>query len=208
MIFRNNHIGAFGSYDGVDNLSVLNTAAQSIYAPSSGTGEIFDDFGDAVNGNTNAGTDPLFTSLVLGSEYDLRPAAGSPLLTGATTTAAEAGASDFIEDSGFRGAIPADANWAAECGWTAVSQIVTMPSGVADSEIEVLGVSQSGTTFTLTFVSEVGKSYRITSSPDLNTAFVPVAAQSGISGNGSNIEVTFTLPVVAADHYFFRVEAE
>ncbi len=206
VIFRNNHIGAFGSYDGVDNLSVLNAAAQAVHAGAGA--EIFDDLGDPVNGNTNAGVDPMFTALTLGTDYDLRPAAGSPLLTGATTTAAAAGASAFIDDAGFRGAIAGDVNWAAEAGWTAISQTVNMPSGLPSIEIPVSQVFLSGEEFSITFASEAGKTYKITASPDLSTPFTEVAGQTGIAGTGSDLQVMFTIPNNLALGYFFRVEEE
>ncbi|MDA1005653.1 MAG: hypothetical protein O3A87_04130, partial [Verrucomicrobia bacterium] len=146
LVFRNNLIGAFGQYDGFDNLSVLDADARTTFAPIAGGGELFDDFGDPVNGNTAPGTDPMFRDLTLGSVYDLRPAAGSPLLSGATTTAAVAGASAFIGDPGYRGAFDADSNWASLCGWTKLSQTIMMPSGLDLGPNDVDVVAEQTTT--------------------------------------------------------------
>ncbi|MBU6326905.1 MAG: hypothetical protein KGQ89_04685 [Verrucomicrobia bacterium] len=112
IAFANNTIGRFGGGTPGSNLTYLNSAANA-------SNLFFDSTGVPINGNSNAGTDPLF--MVHGRDasseltvVDPRPKASSPLWT-ANGATLQAGAPVTTT---YRGAF-GNTNWAA--GWTKFS---------------------------------------------------------------------------------------
>ena len=112
LVFAHNTVGRFGTGTPGSNLTYLNG--------SGAASTFFDGSGVAINGNSNGGVDPLYSSYARSVSFDLevidpRPQAGSPLLTanGATLQGGAPVATDY------RGAFGAD-NWAS--GWTKMDQ--------------------------------------------------------------------------------------
>ena len=112
LVFSHNTVGRFGGGTPGSNLTYV--------ANSAGTGTFFDASGVAINGNSNGGVDPKYTSYTrdagnLLSNIDPRPAIDSPLLAsnGATLQTGAPVATNF------RGAFGTE-NWAA--GWTRLDE--------------------------------------------------------------------------------------
>ncbi|WP_193214614.1 hypothetical protein, partial [Luteolibacter marinus] len=112
LVFAHNTVGRFGGGTPGSNLTYLNGTGAA--------GTFFDAGGVPINGNSNGGVDPLYTSYSRNASLELedidpRPQAGSPLLTanGATLQAGAPVATTF------RGAF-GSVNWAA--GWTKMDQ--------------------------------------------------------------------------------------
>ena len=118
--FVNNHIGDIGVNTTSTTTAATNTTALTGNGLSDARTKGFAPYsltGVAQNGSTNVNTDPLFSSYTRSATNVLTalnpvPAAGSPLLTGATSGGAPVSAE-------FRGAF-GDENWAD--GWTKLSQ--------------------------------------------------------------------------------------
>ena len=115
MIFAHNTIGRFGAVTSGNNLTYLNGAGAA--------NTFFDGSGNPINGNSNGGINPQYTSYVRDSitlelqAIDPRPAATSPLWqsNGATLQAGAPVATTY------RGAFGSE-NWAA--GWTKMSEVM------------------------------------------------------------------------------------
>jgi len=112
LVFAHNTVGRFGGGIPGSNLTYLNG--------SGATGTFFNASGTPINGNSNGGVNPQYTSYARNAELELttidpRPASSSPLLTsnGATLQASAP------VTTTYRGAFGAD-NWAA--GWTKMDQ--------------------------------------------------------------------------------------
>ncbi|MEX1049730.1 MAG: DUF5011 domain-containing protein [Akkermansiaceae bacterium] len=108
--FKNNTIGRFGNVTAGDNLSYITGTGP-------GASEIFDAFGDPLNGNSDGGVDPSYRAYMRNSDQfltaiDPRPTADSPLLSSQIQPGAP-------EAANYRGAF-GSVNWAK--GWTRLDQ--------------------------------------------------------------------------------------
>jgi len=130
------------------------------------------------------------------TQLDPRPMLGSPSWTSPLTAGAPA-------VTNYRGAFGME-NWAA--GWTyadANGLFVDAFVGPADV-LQVLSTSLSGTTFTITFETVPGDSYKVTRSATLEGAFTDIAGATMTAAAGMEA-LTFEIPA-GVDKDFFRVE--
>ncbi|MGC6425723.1 MAG: hypothetical protein ACON5H_01860, partial [Akkermansiaceae bacterium] len=121
-----------------------------------------------IDGDFNKVADIMLTRVdIANASYDPRPAAGSPLL-GATVTDMEAKDAWFTNTT-YQGAFDGTTNWAA--GWTGLDELgVFAPALVPADEFQILTITLDAGNMTITFGSTAGESYKVTSSPDLETA--------------------------------------
>lgn len=138
---------------------------------------------------------------IANASFDPRPAAGSPLLGATVTDVAAIDA--FFDNTTYQGAFDATTNWAL--GWTGADAlgIFGAPLVPAD-EFQILSTTLSGTEMTIVFGATAGETYKVTSSPDLQTAFVDVAGAT-VGADAINEAITFTVPA-GQSNYFFRIE--
>ena len=145
--------------------------------------------------------DVMFTEIDLANaSFDLRPAAGSPLLTGATTDMEAIDA--FFTNTDYQGAFSETENWAA--GWTGVSELGHFGVIVEGGPLMITSSSFDGTTFTINFVAEAGASYKVSQSTTMEGAFTDVAGAT-LDNAPAAASISFE-PAAGTPKLFFRVE--
>jgi len=136
--FVNNHIGSIGVNTASTVVVGTNTNVLIGNGVSDARTKGFAPYtlaGAAINGNTSVGTAPLFTTYTRNNTTNVLtalnpvPAAGSPLLSGATT----GGAPTYAN---YRGAF-GTSNWAA--GWTKISQLGLLQGSAPSTIVDVDG---------------------------------------------------------------------
>ncbi|MFT6177939.1 MAG: hypothetical protein ACJA1W_000275 [Akkermansiaceae bacterium] len=138
---------------------------------------------------------------IANASFDLRPAPGSPLLTGATTDVAAIDA--FFVNTDYQGAFTADENWAA--GWTGVSALGLFDPVVLADEFQVISSSFENGMMIATFGTVPGAAYKVTQSVTLQGAFSDTIGAAFVATDAAT---TIEVPVPTdADRYFFRLEA-
>ena len=137
---------------------------------------------------------------IANASFDLRPAAGSPLLSAATTDVAAIDA--FFVNTDYQGAFSSDENWAA--GWTGVSALGIFDPVVPVAEFQIVSSTFENGMMTVTFGTVAGTSYKVTQSENLQSAFADVL-DSDFEATGAATTVEILVPT-GADKYFFRIE--
>ena len=194
----NNTVGRFGDLSGatttVRNLSVIDgTNSDSLF---------YNALGQAVDGNSNAGTDPQFCGIIRGSHNDLvfidpSPRLTSPLLV-ANGATLNGGAP---EAAGYRGAFGVT-NWAY--GWSRMTEFFDIP--VLDIELSIT-LNAAKTEATLEFTASPYCDYVLVKSLTLNDDFPTELGGVTTDGFGRG-SLTAPVDLVSEPEAFVQVLAD